>query len=399
MTSTLSPIGSAARNEAGTPYYGLVWLALATIAYTDESSAVIDRVGIDLPANVTALPDPPAPKDFAQPPAGTWGRWQMDWGPAVSPDNANLLYVASYREVATGLPVFAVVAIRGTDTSEKGTPLGLLQEIVEDLDVRHLVPWSDAMGDARSPCSPRATADDLAIAQGTCEGLKRLRRFVASAGMPNTVTNVGVETYVKWLVATYPGLPIVVTGHSLGGCQTTVMASYLRDAIGTEANIIPHPFAPPTAGTAAFAAKYDAQFPSGQWWWNTLDIVPNAFEVNKNADDTMPSMTRIKRFWGAYGGPAIGEAEKLALDAFIFDEHAYKQPERNRQTLIGSVVVPNAQLCKNTWLNQLETQHLPPCYHYLISTQMTGTVAPYPLPQLTKVVDPCTQVPPIKGLQ
>jgi hypothetical protein len=400
-TSALSAISLAAQQQVETPYYGLVWLALATIAYTDESSAIVHRVSIDLPASVVGLPDPPAPAGFAQPAAGTWGRWQVDWGPVVSADNANLMYVASYREAASGLPVFTAVAIRGTDTSEKGTLLGLLQEIVEDLDVRHLVPWTDAAGDVASPCVPRATAQDLAIAQGTCEGLKRLRQFTASASMPESVNGVDVLGYVRWHAAAYPGLPIVVTGHSLGACQTTVMAAFLADALaaaGVAATIVPHAFAPPTAGTRRFAAKYDAQFPTGHFWWNTLDIVPNAFEVVPNADDRTPSMTRMHQFWGGYGGPPINDAEKLAIDAFVFDEHAFAQPTTNRHTLVGSVVAPNPQLCANSWLNQLETQHLPPCYHYLIATQMAGVVAPYPLPQLTKVVDPCTQVPPVTAL-
>jgi hypothetical protein len=61
MTASLLPIGVAARDQAGTPYYGLVWLALASLAYTDESSTDMARVGVDLPNAVGALSYPPAP--------------------------------------------------------------------------------------------------------------------------------------------------------------------------------------------------------------------------------------------------------------------------------------------------------------------------------------------------
>lgn len=393
MSAALSSISLAAQHQAGTPYYGLVWLALASLAYTDEDSAKITNVGTDLPALVTGLPDPPAPPGFDQPAPGTWGRWQMDWGPAVDWDNSNLMYVASYVEIASNLPIFAAVGIRGTDTQEHRLKVvGLLQQLYEDLDVGHKVPWDHVMDDPSAPCAAGATSSDVAIAQGTCEGLKVLRRMTMPA--PGHAGGIDVPGYVRHLATTFPTLPIIVTGHSLGGCQTTAMSMFLADtldAAGIDANVCPHAFAPPTSGTPAFAAKFDARFPHAHLWWNTLDVVPNAFQNIHGAPATTPSLTNIGGFWKAHGGPAIDDVEKVALDAFILVDHGYAHPAANLQTLTGSVVVPGVKAgCTNNWVTQLMIQHFPPQYHYLISTQMTGTVAPYALPSYGGA---CFQVP------
>jgi hypothetical protein len=305
-----------------------------------------------------------------------------------------MMYVASYRETASGLPIVAAVGIRGTDTQEHWQVLGLLQQLFEDVGIDHKVEWSHALEDPALPSIDGASGDEVAIAQGTCDGLKTLRKMTAAVS--GSTAKVGVETYIRDLAAADPALPIIVAGHSLGGCQTTVMALYLADSLaadGLTANIVPHAFAPPTAGTPAFAAKFDATFPHAHLWWNTLDVVPNAFQVAANAPAGTPSLTNIRGFWQDHSGPGIDDIEKVALEAFILANHGYAQPAANMQTLTGSVVTPGASAgCKNDWSTQLLIQHLPPQYHYLISTQLAGTVAPYPLPDYP---GDCFKVPPV----
>lgn len=372
MTNSLQPISVAAQDQVSSPYYGLVWLAMASLAYTDESALDIAHVEADLANAVNALPDLPAPPGHAAPPAGSWGRWQLDWGPVVDHENANLLYSVSYREVATDLPVVCVVSIRGTDTQEHHEVLGLLRQIHEDLDVRHTVPWETVMNTRAPGTAP--SVPSITIAQGSYDGLSMLRGLSAQG--------MDVLTYVRALAVTHPTCPVVVTGHSLGGCMAMVMAAYLSDAlaaVGLAPRIVPHPFAGPTPGNTGFAAKFDAQFPGAHIWWNTLDVVPNAFQSLPDADSRTPSLTHIRGFWQDHGGPAINLVEKAALDAFIDLVHHYAQPTVNRQTLRGSVAVPAAG-CPDTWTTQLLIQHLPPMYHRLISAQLSGVVAPYPLP-------------------
>src|SRR5688572_21896895 len=114
MDAALSALALAARPQVGTPYYGLVWLALAQLAYTDESAAVIRDVNSALPKAVAALPPLPAPPGTTAPAA--WCSWGVDWGPCVADDNANLMFAATCRDAASGLPIVSAICIRGTDT-------------------------------------------------------------------------------------------------------------------------------------------------------------------------------------------------------------------------------------------------------------------------------------------
>jgi len=386
MSSPLSPVGRAAQQQIATPYYGLVWLALAQLAYTDEDAQVVKGVGTDLPTAVAALPALPAPPGVPAP--ADWCQWGVEWGPIVTSDNSNLMYAAVCREQASGLPLCAVVGIRGTDTQERGDIKGLLRQIYEDLDVRHTVPWATVIGAHASPGVEGNT--DAAIANGTFEGLTILRGMTAPDAGGEAIT---ILRWVSTFASAHTDTPIVVTGHSLGACQATVMAMYLHDSLkvaGVTASIVPHAFAPPTAGTPGFAAAFEAAFPGAHLWWNTLDIVPNAFQNIANAPPDTPSMTHMTGFWQDHGGPAIDLVEKLAVDGFVHLEHTYAQPSGTLVPLTGRVVVPGPG-CRNTWANQLLIQHLTPQYHYLMSTQLGDRVAAYPLPGTP---DPCVQVPP-----
>ena len=71
MAPTLSALSLAAQQQVATPYYGLVWLALAQLAYTDEAATVVRNVGTDLPTAVANLPALPPPPGVAAP-AGWW---------------------------------------------------------------------------------------------------------------------------------------------------------------------------------------------------------------------------------------------------------------------------------------------------------------------------------------
>ena len=301
----------------------------------------------------------------------------MEWGPVVTADNGNLMYAAVCREQTTGLPLCAALCIRGTDTQEHGELRGLLQEVYEDLDVAHTVPWATVMSDPGSPCIEGK--DDVAIAKGTCDGLKILRGLRAPAeGGGSTDILSWVETFA----AAHVGVPIVVTGHSLGGLP----GHGDGDVPARQPDGVRHPghnraprVCPAHCRHTGICREVRRGVPGAHIWWNTLDIVPNAFQNIPNAPATVPSMTHMTGFWKDHGGPAMGDIEKLAVDGFIHLEHAYAQPTVNTMTLIGSVVLPGAD-AGNTWANQVLSQHLAPQYHHLISTQCAEQVAAYPLP-------------------
>lgn len=371
--STPTAAGLQARRQFETPYYGLVNLALANLAYTDESAATIHQVYEDLPANVAKLPPLPGPSGGA--PALT-GAWTVDWGPCVSRENANLLYAASFRESGCPQPLVTIVAIRGTDTSSGR--IGLFEQIIEDIDGLCTTPFP--------------VGDPVQIAGGTRDGLNRLLGLKPASAPAAPQAGAGnIEDFVRGLVAADADLPVVVTGHSLGGCQTTVLATYLKLML-PQAKILPASIAAPTAGLADFAAQYDRLFPNGTQWWNTLDVVPNAF-----AKGTAPgeaSLRNIHQFWQGEKppGPSIDFALRLVLDGVIDAYPAnYTQPSAGRQTLKGFVWTPPAGKCKNNWATQLCIQHFPPMYHTLMSQQTAVPLAPYPLPA-AGTPDPCTNV-------
>lgn len=369
-----TPAGQSARQQLRTPYYGLVNLALANIAYTDESAAHIHQVHTDLPANVAALPPLPGATPNDPPVAGSW---RTLWGPCVSRENANLLFVAGYFETGAEAPLFAVVSVRGTDTSAGA--IGLFQQVIEDIDGLHTVPFP--------------VGAPVRIAAGTLDGLNRL--IALEPGCDGATTASGgsdITRFVGSLVAADPELPVIVTGHSLGGCQTTVLATYLKVQLPA-AHIIPASYAGPTAGMTDFADQFDQLFPDATQWWNTLDVVPNAFQDIPAG--TGPSLRNIKAFWGSETppGPPLSFSMGLLLDG-VMDAYPkdYVQPSAGRQALPGFVWTPPCEKCKNDWGGQLLIQHLPPMYHCLISRRPAAEVAPYPLPIISPTPDPCTNV-------
>jgi len=341
-------------------YYGLVHLTLAAAAYIDEGD--LPAITAALTRTITAgLPPLPAPGN----PTGTIpGAWVLDWGPGIDADNSNLVYLCSYRQGGpTGAPLFFAVVIRGTDTSAR--PLGVLDELKEDLDAFHQVPWVGALSTLPNPYQ-RAVPQVLEgkTAQGSVDGLGVILGLKA-------VNNSTLMDGLMTALAGAPGTPLVVTGHSLGGCQTQIMAAYLNWQVGgLVPAIFPNPFAPPTAGDPAFAATYDSLFPYGNFWFNTLDLVPHAF----------CDVTGIKALWGQSGGPDCPDAMKLIIDLLAGDLPPYARPTVGLRQLAGSYN-PGAQptdLIETAWEAQLLYQHFPPCYRTLMVAQFDASqLAPF----------------------
>jgi triacylglycerol lipase len=86
------------------------------------------------------------------------------------------------------------------------------------------------------------------------------------------------ETLLQFIEKNLRGLPLVITGHSLGGNLATVYASYLYDTLSRQTksrpliNVIS--FAAPAAGDPVFAADFDKKFPASVRVENIHDIVP-----------------------------------------------------------------------------------------------------------------------------
>jgi hypothetical protein len=188
-------------------------------------------------------------------PLAPGGKWVLGWR-AQNADDANLAFVALHYTAAGGnVPDWAVLTIRGTNLDEWDI-WGILWQLWEDLDfvIQAPLPWRAAPGNKG------------AIAQGTLDGINDLLGL--------SFNGSSLEAYLGTL-ANRSGLSFAVTGHSLGGCLTTVMASKLRAQLLP--NVLPVTFAAPTAGNAAFVDYFQQQFPQALCYASSLDVATKAW--------------------------------------------------------------------------------------------------------------------------
>lgn len=277
------------------------------------------------------------------------GSWECVWGPAQPPDQSNLAYVAVYYE-SPGVPAFAAVAIRGTDVLVDAW--GVVVQMWEDLDVLDPVPfpWMPVSSGA---LVAQGTLDGLGVIQQLTDGGHRLLPFLAAflAEPENRQAQ------------------LVVTGHSLGGCLTTVVAPWLQVSLshqGIANEIVPVTFAAPTAGNPAFAAALS--FPASLRYFNSLDIVPLAWE----------RLGAIETVYDAHGLQAPDPVD-LAIDSAAelmgLLGITYAQPGKDCE-LPGQFV----RLQPPSWYDEAYTQHHTTTYMNLLGG--TSVAAEWPRPRV-----------------
>lgn len=193
-------------------------------------------------------------QQLSDPTLATQGMWQLAWL-ALSPDNANMVYVARNNSDANE---FAVV-VRGTNAN--------VTDMLEDLDVGTVVPFT--AGGSPQPVS---------VSKGV------MTAFTQVVGMAGAPEGRGDATLVQMLALLLADAPeqatVYVIGHSLGGCLATVLALYLQALpwAGLPPQFGVLTFAAPTAGLRDFADQFNA----GTWcvnegYVNAYDLVPQAW--------------------------------------------------------------------------------------------------------------------------
>jgi len=295
-------------------FFGLCYLMLCNLAYADENDGqkAVQQIKVSLPT--MPVPD------------GTVaGKWSLGWGPQVTADNSNLMYAAEFLDSQSQLPVFTAVVIRGTDTQAK--PSGILKQLMEDV------------GAERQVVFPDNNTTGARIAEGTKIGLAVLNGFTDSS-------NRTLEQYAIDFLGSNPAAPVVVTGHSLGGCQTTVMAMHLSGRVPAGTKIVPNSFAAPTAGNSVFINLYEQAFPFAPRWFNDIDLVPMAFA----------GLGGIKQLWNQCDRPAP-KGLALVLDAFELllkgaNVSYTQQSPGNSRSLVGACQPPTASAVPVETYNQ-----------------------------------------------
>ncbi len=213
-----------------------VIMTLAAIAYTAE--------GMDVQTikdSITILLKDPALE--------TKGEWELIWGPGVSNDSSNLVYIAKYG--ATQPPVYAM-AVRGTSIYS-------ISDILQDVDVFNLVPFKYGLaGDS--------------VAHGSMQGLDILLE---------TIDPVTGKTLSEFL----PGISgdnkskMFITGHSQGGALAPLLSYWFLTSSGVAEhfNMETYAFAGPSVGNETMKTNFFNSLPEGAYFnmvSNSLDVVP-----------------------------------------------------------------------------------------------------------------------------
>jgi len=227
-------------------------MTLAASAYVDEKPLPFETV-----PNQSARMRRDIDASLSQ---SAYAGWQVVWGPGLTPDRANMMYIAG--NTAT---IQYAVAVRGTDWSFVLDWLEDFGSLLPLVELPFLVPPG---------------GNGIMIAAGTSLGLTALLQMHAVPADPTAAT-VSAETFLRALPA---DADVFVTGHSLGGCLASVVAPWVASLFGGSARVKAYTFAAPSAGNAAFASYYNTLFTdptTGQSTayrvYNSLDSVPNAW--------------------------------------------------------------------------------------------------------------------------
>lgn len=196
--------------------------------------------------------------------------WTAAWV-ATAPINGNTAFVGY-----DGSSQYAV-AIRGSLLNFSWQAFD--NWFYQDLDVFVQLPWTiGGDGSAR-------------IAQGASNGLGDLNKLADANG-------VSMISFLESVLT--GGTSLTVTGHSLGGNLSTVLAPWLHYTLKNTGKTVPpmsvYTFAAPAAGNQSFANDYDSLFGGSSWRYQMdSDIVPMF---------PMPAQITIMSLWYSPGPAA-----------------------------------------------------------------------------------------------
>lgn len=260
----------------------------------DLSAAAYDRINV-------ALGKVSASQQYPQ----VQGDLELVWGPAFKmtdepdvpttvPSNTYLsmaLQMSNYQEAgmnATALNTMYVARDRATATYYVGiagtNSISVPNWILEDFQVGALAtPWAN-------PSSVPAGAQVFA---GTALGLSFLQEITPLAGMPGAGQSIAQFLQSERDSQQSGGgiSAVRVSGHSLGGALSPVLALWLQDEVlPTTVNVTANIYAGATPGNAAFQQYYNSR-PLAQYTQvvdNSLDMVPHAWGADTLA--AIPSL-------------------------------------------------------------------------------------------------------------
>jgi hypothetical protein len=212
----------------------------------------------------------------------------------------------------------------------------------------------DALKDFEIEQEPFRPIADAEISKGSRRGLLDLRRMENEDGV----------TLEDFLGALPSSTCLFITGHSLGGNLSSVLAPWIAAHIpafdppklghlsALPANLGVITFAAPTAGNAAFASFLDSQ-PGYQAYFNQNDVVPHAWAMSgpwnvAGVESLFPSP-------GANPAPAWVDEIIQKKIAQMQQEGAVYQQTSGETFAFPPKAAPEG--VKSPWLWQLAYQH------------------------------------------
>jgi len=222
--------------EAYNPDEAAVIMTLAAIAYTAEGKDMLtikDSIGI-------LLNDPSLE---------TKGQWKLIWGPGITNNNSNLVYVAKYEY---DQPATYAMVVRGTSIYS-------FTDIHQDADVFNLVPFKYGLaGDSVAHGSMEGL--DLLLETEDPKSGKTLKKF-----LPEIIANETSKMFI--------------TGHSQGGALAPLLAYWFITSSGVAEhfNLETYAFAGPSVGNESFVQNFFISMPENAYFSmvsNSLDVVP-----------------------------------------------------------------------------------------------------------------------------
>ncbi len=194
--------------------------------------------------------------------------WQLVWGPVVFCNNPHAAEVVADNTMmllySPSQNLF-VVAIAGTNI------YSMYGWFEEDLKVNKTVSWKEVVGN-HNPLH-----DWGAIAEGTSIGLMQLLKMTDSSN------KTMIQALQDYLSKAGASAEVAVSGHSLGGALTPVMAMYLKDTMknwnpkNVVTTVSAYPTAGPTAGNDAFAKHAEKNLVYASYY-NDIDVVPKGWQ-------------------------------------------------------------------------------------------------------------------------
>lgn len=212
-----SPLVNNPVSQGYNPALSAQCMTLASLAYVNENNPAYLKDSL-----IIQLSD----SSYA-----TQGNWELAWGPSLSPDGGNMMYVT---KDTTSDPVSYCIAVRGTDWC---FPFNWKQDLGAIEFDRY--PWGDS---------------EDSVSHGALEGLNTLLAMRDSASNKTLSEFLsGNSTQVKQ--------QMYITGHSLGGMLATLLSAYFLDnGYQSGFNLTTYTFAAPSAGNQQFADHYKSIF-------------------------------------------------------------------------------------------------------------------------------------------